>query len=228
MAVEGAISSHEAADLLDVSVRRVEQLVATQLLTRVAPGLVDLDSVHHYLGARQGRSRSRTWEEKTAWGAIALLSGVEVDWLGAAQESRIRKTLRTTEPEDLVRRTRNRAKVHRYSGHKAVAGRLAHEMVVPAHHELGLVVVEGEDDSTADGYVGSDDVERLVATYALRSDDAGTFVLRATTFDLGTVARITNAGDTLMALDVASSLASRERVAALQILDRRLTEYRGS
>ena len=70
-------------------------------------------------------------------------------------------------------------------------------------------------------------VDRLVATYALRQDAAGGYVLRATTFDIETVARVATAADTLVALDAAASLDPRERAEGHRILTARLDGFRG-
>jgi hypothetical protein len=222
--IDGVVRVEEASSLLGVSVRRVEQLAASGELTRAAHGLIDLASVHHYLADRAGSTSRRAWSEQTAWAAIALLSGVDVGWLGATQKSRLRATLRELDPVDLARRVRNRATVLRYSGHASVAARLVDDLVT-TDADLGLVTVA--DRGGADGYVSAREVDRLAARYALRSDAAGAYVLRATTFDLGTVAAIATADRTLLAVDAATSLDPRERSQGQQILTERLESFRG-
>ena len=223
--IDGVVRVEEAAGLLDGSARRVEQLAAAGELTRAAHGLIDLASVHQYLAIRQGKASGRAWSEETAWAAVALLSGVEVSWLGAVQRSRLRRVLREIDSVDLARRTRNRARVQRFSGHGSAAARLRADLVVTDRTSLGLVVV-GEQ-SGADGYAAADDVDRLVAAYALRSDAGGGYVLRGTHFDLETVRRIAAAADTLVALDAAASLDPRERAEGHRILTDRLDAFRG-
>lgn len=223
--LEGVVRVEEAAGLLDVSARRVEQLAVSGELTRAAHGLIDLASVHQYLADRQGKTKGRAWSEHTAWAAVALLSGVEVDWLGTAQRSRLRGILRDIDSTDLARRARNRARVQRYTGHESAAARLRDDLVVTDRTALGLVALGGQ--AGADGYVAADEVDRLVATYALRSDASGGYLLRATGFDLETIACIAAAADTLVALDAAASLDPRERSQGHQILTERLDGFRG-
>ena len=223
--IDGVVRVEEAAGLLDVSARRVEQLARAGELTRAAHGLIDLASVHQYLAIRQGKATGRAWAEETAWAAVALLSGVDVEWLGAVQRSRLRGTLREIDSVDLARRTRNRTRVQRFSGHQSAAARLREDLVVTNRDALGLVSV-GEEQG-ADGYVAADQVDRLVAAYALRRDAAGAYVLRATHFDLEIVRRIAAAADTLVALDAAASLDPRERAEGHRILTEQLDAFRG-
>lgn len=81
-------------------------------MTRIARGLVDRGSVDRYLQAhRQGRTRA--WAAHTAWGAVAILSGRDADWLGATQASRLRSALREVDDvDDLLTQMRDRAQVH--------------------------------------------------------------------------------------------------------------------
>ena len=222
--IDGVVRVEEAADLLDVSARRVEQLAVSGELTRAAHGLIDLASVHQYLADRQGSTGGRAWSEQTAWAAVALLSDQDVDWLGVVQKSRLRGVLRDIDSVGLARRTRNRARVQRYSGHESAAARLKGDLVSTDRSALGLVAVGA--DAGADGYVAAEDVDRLVATYALRHDASGSYVLRATGFDLDTVTRIAGAADTLAALDAAASLDPRERSQGHRILTERLDGFR--
>lgn len=222
--IDGVVRVEEAAGLLDVSTRRVEQLAASGELTRAAHGLVDLASVHQYLADRQGATGTRAWSHQTAWAAVAMLSGVDVDWLGTVQRSRLRGTLREIDSVDLARRARNRARVQRYRGHNSVARRLRVDLVVVDRATLGLVDVGAQ--TGVDGYVAAADVERLVKRYALRNDAGGSYVLRVTGFDLATIRRIADAADTLVALDAAASLDPRERSRGHEILTERLEAFR--
>jgi hypothetical protein len=223
--IDGVVRVDEASTLLGVTVRRVEQLAASGEVTRVAHGLIDLASIHHYLAARGGTSNRRAWSEHTAWAAIALLSDVDVDWLGGTQRSRLRAALREIDSLDLVRRARNRATVLRYSGHTSAAARLRKELLRTDHTRLGLVTVDDRDG--ADGYLAAAAVDRIVDTHALRSDAAGSYVLRATTFDLDVVATLAATSDTLLATDAATSLDPRERSRGHQLLTERLDDFRG-
>ena len=215
----------EAARLLGVSERRVQQLAISGDLTFTARGLVDRTSLDHHLATRQG-TRSRPWSTKTAWAAVALLCGLEVDWLGTVQKSRLRSSLRITDAQAFVSRARNRARVHRYAGHGSTAARLRREIVV-VHlaSELGITGDQGQ----FDGYVATDSLANLVMRHALIEDPHGQYALRATEFDLDRIAAIAAAGQipVLAALDSAESLDPRERGVAFEALDHALAQFRG-
>lgn len=215
----------EAARLLGVSERRIQQMATRGDVTFTARGLVDRTSLEHHLATRQG-ARTRAWSSQTAWAAVALLCGVKVDWLGTAQKSRLRTALRATDAQALVSRVRNRARIHRYAGHASTAGRLRNEIVVV--HRAGDLGIAG-DDGTVDGYVATDSLGDLVIRHALIEDPQGQYALRATDFDLDHVSAIADAAEipVLAALDSAQSLDPRERGVALDTLDRALAWFRG-
>ena len=215
----------EAARLLGVSERRIQQLAIRGDVTFTARGLVDRTSLDHHLATRQG-ARTRVWSSETAWAAVTLLCGVEVDWLGTTQKSRLRTALRTTDPQTLVSRARNRARTHRYAGHASTARRLRNDIVVV--HRASDLDIAG-DDGTVDGYVTTDSLGDLVSRHALIEDPQGQYALRATDFDLDAIRAIADAGaiPVLAALDAAQSLDPRERGVALEALDRALARFRG-
>jgi hypothetical protein len=219
------IGVSQAARLLGVSQRRVQQLATSGYITFAARGLVDRTSLEYHLATRQGM-RTRAWSTETAWAAVALLCGVEVDWLGIAQKSRLRTSLRTTDAQALVSRARNRARIHRYAGHSSAAARLRHEIsVVRPASQLGLIGADGR----FDGYVATDSLANLVTRHALIVDTRGHYAVRATEFDLDNIATIAHAGEipVLEALDSAESLDARERGVAIEALDRALAQFRG-
>lgn len=219
------IGVRAAARLLGVSERRVRQMAGSGELTLAARGLVDRASLQRHLATRQG-AHTRAWSAETAWAGVALLCGLEVDWLGSGQRSRLRTSLRATTAQALVSRARNRASVHRYAGHHSTGARLRTEIVVVGRvGQLGLV---GEAEQL-DGYVATASLAALVTRHALTEDARGHFALRATDFDLGRITAIAAAGHipVLAALDSAESLDARERGAALDALAQALAQFRG-
>jgi len=215
----------QAARLLGVSERRVQQMATSGDLTFTARGLVDRTSLDYHIATRQG-TRTRAWSTETAWAAVALLCGVEVDWLGTAQKSRLRRSLRATDAQALVSRARNRARIHRYAGHRSTAARLRNELVVVhLDSQLGIAA----DDGRFDGYVTTDSLANLVTRHALIEDTRGHYALRATDFDLDRIAAIAHAGEipVLTALDSAESLDAREHGVAIDALDQALAQFRG-
>lgn len=217
------LSTREVSDLLGVQARQVRGLAEAGAITRVARGVFDRRSVERYR-AERGSGRTRTWAQRTAWGAIALLSGaVPEPALGQVQTSRLRATLRgITDPGELVIRLRDRAAVSTWSGHRSVVRRVREELVVPGRQRLGLV----EDDTLVDGYLHTDRVTDLVGRYRLRQDPTGAITLRSTSIEINHVERLATRGATVAAVDAATSLDPRARGVGEAALAARLEWFR--
>jgi len=216
------LTIEETASTLGVSTRHARRLADAGAITRIARGLVDRGSVDHYL-ASQRQGRTRTWAEHTAWGAVALLSNLDADWLGAAQASRLRSTLRDiTDVDDLLTRMRDRAQVHAYEAHRSAIPRLRDQI---AATDLGLLGVTHAVDESVDGYLAADELDQVVRTLGLRADANGAVVLRTTGFDFDR-ARCLVATTTAAALDAATSTDPRLRGVGHRTLSDLLEAYR--
>lgn len=213
----------EAAERLGVSTRQVQHLVARGELRQVARGVLDETSVARLLAVR-GDSHKRAWSEGTAWGAVALLSGCDADWMGDTQRSRLKGRLRQLDAAELVERARDRADVTRYRAHTSAGKYLLGELVYTAEvaGQLGLAETDN-----IDGYLASEDVDGLVSRHGLIRDDEGRVTLRATTMDLDVVRDLAKRSAVLAAIDLAESLDVREHRAGLDGLDRALEAFRG-
>lgn len=213
----------KAADRLGVTPRQVQHLVASGDLSSVARGFVDASSVDRLIAIRRG-GRARAWSEATAWGAVALLTGVEASWMGESQRSRLRAQLRELGAEQLVARSRNRAFVRRYAGHPSAVSRVRAAAVTThlAARRLGLADV-----NAVDVYVDADRVDDVVRAHALALDNSGTFTLRATSMALDVVRALVDNGDVVAALDLAESFDARERSAGMKGLEDALERFRG-
>jgi len=213
----------EAAERLGVSTRRVQHLVASGELRQVARGVIDETSVDRLIAVRGG-SHARAWSQVTAWAAVALLSGVDAEWIGERQRSRLRARLRAATAVDLLERARERASVTRYRAHSSAGKYLVSELVYPkdAGARLGLA-----DTDHIDGYVSAEKVTDVVRRHGLIRDEEGHVTLRATTMDLDVVRVISGRGVVLAAMDLAESLDVRERRAGLDGLDHALADFRG-
>jgi len=216
------LTTQEVSDLLGVEARQVRVLAETGSITRVARGIFDRTSVERYR-AERGSGRTRTWAERTAWGAIAMLSGMAPLALGDVQTYRLRATLREiTDPSDLAVRLRDRATVTTWSGHRSAIDRVRQELVIPGRGRLGLV----EDDTIVDGYIHADRIADLVRRYRLVEDTTGAITLRYTHMDIDFITRMTKMNRTLAAVDAATSLDPRERGVGEHVLVRRLDLFR--
>lgn len=216
----------DAARRLGLTVRRVQQMLDAGDFTRMARGLVDAASVDRYAATGTG-GRTRVWAENTAWGAVALLSGLQPTWLGSAQASRLRTALRSeTNAVDLVARVRDRAVVRTFAGHSAARDRLTRTVISTDVAALGLVDAGSTTDDT-DGYIAAGELEETVRRLGLVDDPNGKITLRATSFDIRIVrdlARSTTA--VLAAIDAVTSLDPRERGVGERVLSEALARYR--
>lgn len=213
----------EAAERLGVSTRQVQHLVARGELRQVARGVLDETSVERLVAVRGG-SHKRAWSEATAWGAVALLSGNDAEWMGESQRSRLKGRLRRLGAAELVERARERAEVARYRAHSSAGQYLLAELVyaTDASGRLGLAQT-----NNIDGYLAVGHVVGLVSRHGLIRDDEGRVTLRATSMDLDVVRDLSKRSVVLAALDLAESLDVRERRAGLDAIDRLLEAFRG-
>lgn len=212
----------ETADVLGVSTRHARRLADTGAIERIARGLVDRASVDRYLRShRQGRTRA--WAEPTAWGAVALLSGQAVEWLGAIQTSRLRSSLRETrDVDDVLTRLRDRARVRTYEAHRAAIPRLRAVLLSTDLRQLGI---SDAADGSVDGYLAEDDLDGVVRTLGLREATDGSVVLRMTGFDASRLRDLVRT-TTLAALDASTSRDPRLRGVGRRVLGDVMATYR--
>lgn len=216
------LTIEETASTLGVSARHARRLADSGAVTRIARGLVDRGSVDRYLQSqRQGRTRA--WAEHTAWGAVAILSGHDADWLGAAQASRLRSSMRgVDDAHELLTRMRDRVRVHTFAAHRAALPRLR-ELI--ASTNLGLLGIANAVDDSVDGYLAETDLDKVVRALGLRADAGGTVVLRVTGIDFDRVRDLV-ATTTVAALDAATSTDPRLRGVGRRALGELLEAYR--
>ena len=221
------VDVEEAAHLLNVTKRHVARLGDLGEIRYLGRGLVERESIIEYLQER-GFSRARAWSEETAWAAVALLSGLEVDWLGQVQTSRLRGRLRQLADaehgsHEIVGRARNRAAVKKYESYGFLAPRMRKEVVTASRRRLGLTESRGDQ---VDGYIDTNVLADLEKQYGLEHSARGTMIVRATTFDLQIVKRIATKGNgALAALDAAGSTDSREHGVGARALTVYLEEF---
>lgn len=227
-----------AARLLGVTARRVRQMLDEGDLVRAARGLVDATSVEHHRVRTGERRRTRAWAEHTAWGAIALLSDVFPDWLGATQVSRLRGALHEVSVLDLVTRTRDRAVPRTYRAHPAAVHRFRDDVVLTDSSALGLVdgigggevALSGFNAGAAPdrirGYYPASHLDAAVRLFGLQEEPTGNVIVRATDFDIAIVRDLAATKlPVLTALDAATSLDPRERGMGLGTLQMALDLY---
>ena len=221
------VTTSQAAAKLKVSPEAVRKMVRTgRLMSAGHAGrtlLIDQASLQRV--ALGGRHTGRLWAPRTAWAALALLSGQKAPWLGSSEKYRLRKSLQSLAPEDVYLLSRNRAVVRRYRATPS-ASLLVLQRVVPtagsAMRDASMSARFGlaSGPSDADGYVMSGEAEEVAAAYGMVEDPAGDVVLRETGFAEPFTADI--APTAAVAVDLMDSLAARERAAGARVLSEML------
>ena len=206
------LTTAEAASRLGVTERQARNLAAHGEITLLARGVVDGESVTQYL-RRRGAVTRRVWSEGTAWAALHVLAGLSVDWVSAAQLSRLRSQLSHMTATEVASRVRNRAVARRYDCHRSARERVAAEVVAGA-----ATIGDLSSQRDLDGYVATQDLASIVSRFRLREDSTGTITIRSTNH-LDKARRLSEADpDLLAAIDLATSADARERGAAFSLI----------
>lgn len=223
------MTTAEAAVHLGVTQRQIERLIHEgQLGEARTVGrtlLVAADPVHRL--ARRTRQPGRPWSERIAWAALSIVSGSEVDWLSAAERTRLTHRLRRTTAPEMQHVARNRAEVRRFRSRRAsMLAEIADEIVptagsVESQRLQALGLTAGR--RSVDGYVPADQIAALAADFGLVEDVTGAVTLRAVTFERAFTEGV--APRAVVALDLSESLDTREQAAGLRELARILEDF---
>lgn len=243
------LTREEAATRLAVSTQRVSALCSNHLLTTYTFGsrkiLISLDSVNRY--KQQNSKSGRLYAPTLAFAALFMLSGCEVSWINRLQKYRIEAYLRSITPQDLVNRSKNRAKTMEYWCRKSRLAELSNHLILSAatgnmHSQFQLTQTD-----KIEGYVSSNNLGDLINKFHLKKSEDGidssiiNVKLRVIDFKVfdfirqNSSSRITEGTQessvksfmpiAVCAADLAESLDVRERQAGLNKLSELLTEY---
>ncbi|MFE5702258.1 hypothetical protein [Rhodococcus koreensis] len=233
----GEMSVSAAAAELGVSGRQVTRLArAGELVVTREVGaalLLDAGSVHRV--AQADRFRGRPWNGEVAWAALALLSGVGVDWLSPSQASRLRHRLRRATAPEVAFLARRRARVQRLRGWGeeldalVTGGYVAATGVSALTHGAGVAGRFGlsgrGSGGGVDGYVLGDDLAGVIETFGLVADGEGEVTLRVVTA-LEPFFTTTTLPVAAVAVDLMESLDTRERSAGTRVLGELVDGFR--
>lgn len=172
------VTVEEVARRLSVSPQRVRALAAAGQIPARKLGrdwAIDLDAIRRGDFAR--RERGRPLSARSCWAMLDMLSGKRPVDLSRSERLRARSRVESAvalSPGDLSAR----ADICRYVVHRRLLKRLgADQRVVlggvsaASHYRAGIVVLEA-----VEGYVRSDDLERVISDYALMPPSAGAMV----------------------------------------------------
>lgn len=229
------MSVADASAALGVTGRQVERLAQAGdiVITRRIGRALMLDSASVHRCAQMSRYRGRPWSEHSAWGALTLLSGLEVDWLPAAHRTRLRNRMVRSTPDEIAHLARRRqSRILRMRGwggdmtgpgSALIAGGVS---ALEANRQwadrFGLTT--GHHDGT-DGYIPAAHLEALVDEFGLVPNLEGEVTVRI-------ISQIPPAlaGDVVpiavAAVDLMESLNTRERSAGARVLRELLDDLR--
>lgn len=219
----GVISTDAAASRLGLSRRQVTNLVRAGEIAAIAPNAVTATSVARYAVNRTRGGSRRAWAERTAWQALAILSGVDVHLIGQTQRSRLKASMRTMSAQSLVLATRHRARTVRCVGHRTTAPQVSNELVDMSKGEtaLGLTLIQGR----VDGYTSTTKACEIISRFHLRIDptaDDAALLRVVDQIDLRVVHDLADASQILAAVGLAESLDVRERSTGLRRIEQEL------
>ncbi len=215
-----------AAEHLEVSERQVARLARSGVLTvtRVVGRTLLLDGASVHRLANRVRHNGRPWAAPTAWAALALLSGAQVDWMEPPALSRLRHRLRAANAVELAWLSRRRAAVHQMRGWGGDAGLLPTGISALRDPALSALFDLSPVQRGLDGYVREHDFADLAKNLGLVNDITGDMVVRVVPNDAGySVDRMLTAA---IAVDLSESLDTREAAAGLRVLQGLLDDFR--
>ncbi len=244
------LTREEAAAKLSVSTQRISALCSNHLLTTYAFGsrkiLISLDSVNRY--KQQNSKSGRAYAPSSAFAALFMLSGCEVSWINRQQKYRIEVYLRSISSQDLVNRSKNRAKTIEYWCRKSRLAELSDHLILSAatggmHSQFQLTQTD-----KIEGYISSIKLEDLINKFHLKNKEDGVsssvanvklrviedskvfdFISQNVSSRINEDAQVTSAKSfmpiAVCAADLAESLDVRERQSGLNILSKLITEY---
>ncbi|KXA19506.1 helix-turn-helix domain-containing protein [Gardnerella vaginalis] len=169
------LTREEAAAKLAVSTQRVSALCSNHLLTTYTFGsrkiLISLDSVNRY--KQQNSKSGRAYAPSLAFAALFMLSGYKVSWINRQQKYRIEAYLRSISPQELVSRSKNRAKTMEYWCRKSRLAELSNHLILSAatgnmHSQFQLTQTD-----KIEGYVSSIKLGDLINKFHLKNSEDG-------------------------------------------------------
>lgn len=209
----------ELADRLGVTTRRARDLLSDgdiagrQLANRT--WLADSDSVLRYeTSARRGKGRGL--DAASAWGLLWELSGLDADWLTQSTRARIRRRIRGSTTDEIVRAVARRTVAHRYTA--ANVERAAHGLIATGRAAASVLDTDLIDDRRrVSGYVRGGSADDYAARHFMVAEVSGQDVLYENSLP------VRFDGDEMppavVAADLATSTNTRERSAGLRAIE---------
>ena len=214
----------EVADRLGITRASIHDLLRSgQLNSSGHAGrmlLVDRSSVERLAAA--GTRRGRAWTARTAWAALALLSGQNPTWISSSEKSRLKSRLRDLNADAVCILARNKDKTIRFRATPDGLAALTDHLIASGASAM-------RDDATAEtfgmsggggiaeGYVMAGDARALADAFGLVEDPDGNAIIHEV--DLAEPFAEGRAPVAAIAVDLMGSLATRERSAGQRVIN---------
>lgn len=214
----------EVAGRLQRSTMSIHRLIASGQLTATGTAgkalLIDRSSVERL--AATGTRPGRAWTAKTAWAALAMLSGQNPTWISSSEKSRLKSRLRDLDADAVAILARNKDKTLRYRASQDGLTALNNHLIASGASAMRDEATAGTfgmsgGGGIAEGYVMAGDAQALADAFGLVEDPDGNAIIHevevAEPFadGLAPVAAI--------AVDLMASLATRERSAGQRVIN---------
>jgi len=220
----GTMTTREAGERLGITQVSIRQLIRKGQLSTVGTAgrtiLIDRSSVERL--AAGGTRRGRAWTAKTAWAALALLSGQNPSWISASEKSRLKSRLRNLDADAVAILARNKDRTIRFRATQDGLAALNDHLIASGASAM-------RDEATADtfgmsggggiaeGYVMAGDAAVLADAFGLVEDPDGNAIIHEV--EMSEPFSDGRAPVAAIAVDLMGSLATRERSAGQRVIN---------
>jgi hypothetical protein len=214
-----SLMTKDAALALGVSQRQITDLLIAGKLTGEQLGdgtwLVSPRSIAERRSFNAGAGR--TWSAASSWALLGELSGKAAAGLSESTLARIRRRIRTSNAEEIVRKVASRTTAHRYAADSIE--RTAADLVLTGKSAAHRIDSELTNQArSVEGYVREGELETFVRRHLLSADQNGDVTIYERSGELN--AHENYASDAVIAADLARSTATRERAAGIAALEK--------
>ncbi|QCB96579.1 helix-turn-helix domain-containing protein [Arthrobacter sp. PAMC25564] len=223
MGTDRGITVAEAAERLDRSKMSVHRLLRSGQLTAAGTVgktiLIDRSTVERV--AVGGTRHGRAWTAKTAWAALALLSGQNPTWISSSEKSRLRSRLRELDANAVCLLARKKDTTRRFRVSPDGLAALNDHLVASgaaAMRDGAMAATFGLSGGggIAEGYVMAGDAQALADAFGMVEDPDGNAILHEV--DIAEPFADGRALVAAIAVDLMGSLATRERSAGQRVI----------
>jgi excisionase family DNA binding protein len=218
------MTTRDASERLGITQVSVRQLINKGQLTSLGTAgrtlLIDRSSVERLAAA--GTRRGRAWTAKTAWAALAMLSGQNPTWISSSEKSRLKSRLRELDADAVCILARKKDRTLRYRATPDVLIALSDHLIASGASAMreeatsetfGMAVGGG----IAEGYVMAGDAQALADAFGMVEDPDGNAIIHEV--DLTEPFTEGHVPVAAVAVDLMGSLATRERSAGQRVIN---------